>query len=53
MNHPHEHPTEGTHTHTHPTKPHGRKLHRDWRLWAMVLLMLAAMAVYLLTLDLR
>lgn len=30
----------------------GRKgLHRDWRLWTVVLLMLAGMAVYVLTFD--
>jgi hypothetical protein len=34
-------------------KHHGRKLHKDWRLWLMVILMLVAMAIYLLTLDLR
>jgi len=30
-----------------------RKLHQDWRMWLIVLLMLAAMAIYLMTLDLR
>ena len=34
-----------------PTHPHERKLHRDWRLWAIVILMLGCMAIYLLTLD--
>ena len=29
----------------------GRKLHRDWRMWAIVLLMLGCMAIYLLTMD--
>ena len=28
-----------------------RKLHRDWRIWVGVILMLAAMAIYLLTMD--
>jgi hypothetical protein len=28
-----------------------RALHKDWRTWAVVLLMLGAMAVYVLTLD--
>jgi hypothetical protein len=30
-----------------------RKLHQDWRLWLIVALMLAAMTIYVLTLDLR
>jgi len=33
--------------------PYWRRAHRDWRLWAMVILMLAALAVYLMTGDLR
>jgi len=36
--------------------PHGRpywtRAHRDWRVWTGVVLMLAAMAVYLMTNDL-
>jgi hypothetical protein len=28
-----------------------RKLHKDWRTWLALILMLAAMAVYVLTLD--
>jgi hypothetical protein len=28
-----------------------RALHKDWRTWAVVLLMLLAMATYVLTLD--
>jgi hypothetical protein len=34
-------------------KSEGRKLHKDWRLWLMVGLMLAAILIYLATLDLR
>jgi hypothetical protein len=34
-------------------RPYWRRAHRDWRLWAIVILMLAAMAVYLMTGDLR
>jgi hypothetical protein len=30
-----------------------RKLHRDWRVWLGVILMLAAMAIYLLTMGER
>ena len=29
---------------------HGRKLHRDWRVWAL-LLMLGAIVMYVLSLD--
>jgi len=32
-------------------KSHERKLHRDWRVWLGVILMLTAMAIYLLTMD--
>jgi hypothetical protein len=28
-------------------------LHRDWRVWLIVVLMLGAMVIYVLTLDLR
>lgn len=28
-----------------------RQLHRDWRIWLGVILMLAAMAIYVLTMD--
>jgi hypothetical protein len=28
-----------------------RALHKDWRTWAVVLLMVGAMAIYVLTLD--
>jgi hypothetical protein len=36
---------------TEPGKPNGRKLHRDWRVWLGVILMLIAMAAYVLTMD--
>ncbi len=42
------------HSHPHGTEPgksHDRKLHRDWRVWLGVILMLIAMAVYVLTMD--
>jgi len=29
----------------------GRKIHKDWRVWVIVGMMIAAMAVYVLTLD--
>ena len=34
-------------------RPYWRRAHRDWRLWSIVILMLVAMAVYLMTGDLR
>ena len=33
------------------TKESGRKLHMDWRTWVGVILMLGAMAMYVLSLD--
>ena len=39
----HNHP--GHHTKT------GRNLHKDWRVWVGIILMLGAMAMYVLTLD--
>ncbi|MEO7300481.1 MAG: hypothetical protein ABI042_18105 [Verrucomicrobiota bacterium] len=32
--------------------PYWRRAHRDWRIWLMVILMLAAMLIYLMTGDL-
>jgi hypothetical protein len=32
-------------------KSSGRKLHKDWRTWAVIALMLAAIGIYVLTLD--
>jgi hypothetical protein len=38
----------------HPGRgPYWKRAHRDWRIWFCVILMLAAMAVYLMTGDLR
>lgn len=54
MSHHHEHPAAGGQAQPeHHHASHGRKLHKDWRLWLMVGLMLVGMAIYLLTLDLR
>jgi energy-coupling factor transporter transmembrane protein EcfT len=36
------------HSHKHSSR---RKLHRDWRAWLALLLMLAAIVMYVLTLD--
>jgi len=43
--HKHEH----GHGHPHASQPRG--LHRDWRLWAGVVLALVAMAIYVLSMD--
>ena len=40
------------HHHQHPATGHPRKkLHKDWRVWLVVILMLAAIVIYVLTLD--
>lgn len=48
-----QHSHKGLEEHQHGAHcQHGtKKLHRDWRMWAIVGLMLLAMAIYLLTLD--
>ncbi|MDO9542441.1 MAG: hypothetical protein Q7J98_08980 [Kiritimatiellia bacterium] len=38
-------------SHHNHSKESGRKLHKDWRVWLVVILMLGAMASYVLTLD--
>jgi hypothetical protein len=41
-----------SHPHRHPGPGHPRKgLHKDWRTWLALALMLAAVAIYVLTLD--
>jgi hypothetical protein len=44
--HHHDHDHDHKHQHNQPTKDQG--LHKDWRTWAVVLMMLAAMAAYVL-----
>jgi hypothetical protein len=34
-------------------RPYGKRAQRDWRIWFFVILTLAAMAIYLMTGDLR
>jgi hypothetical protein len=44
------------HENHHHDQPHTRRkkgLHKDWRTWVVVLLMLAAMAIYVLSFDER
>jgi hypothetical protein len=42
-----------SHHHGHDKQHHSKKqgLHKDWRLWVVVVLMLAAMAMYVLSDD--
>ena len=47
----HEHGSAGHHGAHHHGQQKKRPLHHDWRLWAAVVLMLAAMAAYLLSFD--
>ncbi|MGA9755137.1 MAG: hypothetical protein WBV23_08325 [Desulfobaccales bacterium] len=47
--HPHGHERDKA-KHSHPTE-RWRGLHKDWRTWAVIGLMLAAIGTYVLTLD--
>jgi hypothetical protein len=49
MKHDHSSSNEHKHPHDHHPGPLWKRLHRDWRAWAVVLLMLAAMAAYVLS----
>jgi hypothetical protein len=48
-NHDHQHDHHHGHHHEHP--PRKRGVHKDWRAWLVVILMLAAMWMYLRTMD--
>ncbi len=52
MNQPahHQHPHDHGSGHHHPQHQR-RGLHKDWRMWAIVLLMLGAMVIYVMTQD--
>ena len=49
--HNHKHANAEKHKHQHSEKTGIRNLHKDWRTWVAVGLMLAAIAIYVLTLD--
>ena len=51
MSHSHQSSESGNQGGSHHPKPPGKKLHRDWRVWVGVILMLGCMIIYLLTLD--
>jgi hypothetical protein len=48
MSHQHEHSHGKNHQHEHGAPK--KKIHHDWRFWA-VILMLAAMVIYVVTVD--
>lgn len=49
--HESEHQTPGFHGDGEREVIPGRKWHKDWRVWTVVLLLLAAMAAYVLTMG--
>jgi ABC-type nickel/cobalt efflux system permease component RcnA len=49
--HHHHHADSQKHTHRKHHEPYWRRLHKDWRLWVAIGLMLAAILIYVLTLD--
>ena len=51
MGHHPNHPKHTQHDHEHGEPSKRRPLHRDWRVWTGVVLMLAAMGIYLMSLD--
>jgi hypothetical protein len=51
MSHHHDHKGLEEHMHGDPPRRQSRQLHRDWRIWVAVILMLVCMAIYLLTMD--
>lgn len=49
--HKHSHAETGKHAHGGIKKFNYKNLHKDWRTWAVIGLMLVAIAMYVLTLD--
>jgi hypothetical protein len=50
----HHHPDEGPHApagHDH-SMPYWRRAHRDWRMWIAAFFVLAALGIYIVTVDL-
>ena len=48
----HRHSAENA-SHHESRVPYWQRAHRDWRLWVGVVLMFAAMVIYVMTMDLR
>ncbi len=49
--HNHKHSESHKHARRDDAEPSDRKFHKDWRVWLAVVIMLAAIIVYVLTLD--
>lgn len=49
--HKHKHPESGKHTGAEKPASARTQMHKDWRVWLVIALMLTAMIVYVLTLD--
>jgi hypothetical protein len=49
--HSHEHSERHRHTRSAEDESGTKKFHKDWRVWLAVVIMLAAIIVYVLTLD--
>lgn len=49
--HHHNHVGSLKHAHRANQEPHRRRIHKDWRLWVAIILMLAAILIYVFTLD--
>jgi hypothetical protein len=49
--HDHRHSGSGKHTEMFDAGFSVRRLHKDWRVWLIVALMLTAIVIYVLTLD--
>lgn len=49
--HNHRHSESGKHARSEKSPSGKKQLHKDWRVWLIVGLMLLAMIVYVLTLD--
>ena len=48
----HHHPDEGPHTPSDHSIPYWQRAHKDWRFWVGVGFLIAAIAVYVVTVDL-
>jgi ABC-type nickel/cobalt efflux system permease component RcnA len=49
--HHHKHPASHKHEHIDPEEWSAKRLHKDWRVWLTVGVMLIAIVVYVLSLD--
>ena len=48
----HHHPDEGPHPPSDNSVPYWKRAHRDWRLWTAAFFVFAALAIYIVTVDL-